>query len=153
MSTQYMTTAEENYTATLHGYSVKDKSADYTWNDSFSSLPSIERKNLQQKVLRKFKGFFDHFDGNNAVVYFVVDDEPIEYAVPANLLKKNRINRDGQPFEYIEMEVYDSQNKTCQMVTQYRPLCSAEDCDRRPIEFDSETRQRLNDLLKKNDSI
>jgi hypothetical protein len=65
----------------------------------------LERgRKIKEKTYRKVRGILLGFFGEEAKVAFDVRGEPMEYWLPAKLLRKNGVTAEDQPFELVEGE-------------------------------------------------
>jgi hypothetical protein len=62
------------------------------------------RRKTKEKTHRKVRGILLGFFGEDAKVAFYVQGEPLEYWLPAKLLRKNGVTAEDQPFELVEGE-------------------------------------------------
>ena len=101
--------------------------------------------------MKKIKGFLIGFCDEIASVCFLCkkdgEEESFDYIVPARMLLKNGIKREGQPFEFIERERYNKKLKAFEQVYCYRPLCGENEFDRVRLTFSPEIQSKLDDLL------
>lgn len=101
--------------------------------------------------MKKIKGFLIGFCDESASVCFLCKkagkEESYDYIVPAHMLLKNGIKREGQPFEFIEGERYNKKLKAFEQFYCYRPIRAENDFKRVRLKFSPEIQSKLNDLL------
>ena len=101
--------------------------------------------------MKRIKGFLIGFCDESASVCFLCKkdgkEESFDYIVPAHMLLKNGIKKEGQPFELIEGERYNKKLKAFEQVYFYRPLCGENEFDRVRLTFSPEIQSKLDALL------
>ena len=108
-----------------------------------------------QKIIRKINGVLIRIDEDDAEVCFLNTkngkNETYNYIVPSRMLLKNGITKPEQPFEFIELERYNKEDKLLEHVFYYKPLCKENDFERTKLKLSDEYQIKLNDLLNNKD--
>ena len=106
-----------------------------------------EKPNLNRpRTIRRLEGFLVSLDGDEAVVCFVQNNQPVEMVIPSRPLMQNGIVVQYQPFEFSEQEVHC--NGYWQQVFLYKPLRDAKDKIMDSISLSEDARKKLDKLLK-----
>lgn len=102
-------------------------------------------KELQPRVMRRFRGFFIESQGFDAKVAFVVDGHTVPYYIPAKQLMKAGIASQNQPFQMDEVEIQTADEG---YIVGYRfmPLAQPSDAFVDVLKLDTE-RERKRDLI------
>lgn len=107
------------------------------------------------KIYRKINGILIRIDEDDAEVCFLNTkngkNETYNYIVPSRMLLKNGITKPGQPFEFIELERYNKEDKLLEHVFYYKPLCKENDFERTKLKLSDEYQIKLNNLLNNKD--
>jgi hypothetical protein len=91
------TYTERQSTTAIEGVRVKPPGA--------SAKQAQQSKHLRKRVLRRIRGFLIEEQGGEARVAFVENDQPIQYYLPSDRLRKSGIVAQNQPFEMDEVEI------------------------------------------------
>lgn len=105
---------------------------DQTENNTQNSISSISftqygfpHKSFRKKIVKKkYIAFLRSFekDGYDEIanVLFIDGSDGFDYKLPAGILRKNKIERSGQPFEYIESELFSLELNAWVNVCEYK---------------------------------
>jgi|LakMenEpi03Aug12_release.lakeMendotaPanAssembly.Ray.scaffolds.fasta_scaffold498891_2 hypothetical protein len=90
---------------------------------SHNAIRSRAKSTTNRRTVRRLKGFLIEFNGEEARVGFLNDNQVVEYFLPARYLKESKITEPGQPFE---MDEYEEKRATgFSTGTEFKPIASA----------------------------
>lgn len=102
-----------------------------------------EKKEIR-KVIKRLRGVVQSFESESAVVLLVEKGIPYRYSLPKKLLTNGGVESIDQPFELDIGECISPEYYQYQLI---RPMASQDDAYTEGIDFDDETRTKLNELL------
>ena len=114
------------------------------------SVVSRPRAGVTTRVKKKLQGILVSFSGDEALVMFDSNGQGIEYWLPAELLRKNGVTVNDQPFELIESEITDGQEFLLQ--SRIAPLAAASSGTIEPLALSKAYKAKRDFLLKKSKS-
>jgi hypothetical protein len=114
------------------------------------SVVSRSRAGVTTRVKKKLQGILVSFSGDEALVMFDSNGQGIEYWLPAELLRKNGVTVNDQPFELIESEITDGQEFLLQ--SRIAPLAAASSGTIEPLALSKAYKAKRDFLLKKSKS-
>jgi hypothetical protein len=126
---------------------VESSAAHRVEQSSLARLAGLEqRRNIKQKTYRKVRGILLGFFGEEAKVAFDVRGEPLEYWLPAKLLRKNGVTMEDQPFELIEGE--RQLGTSVEFYTHIMALADASSSTMEPLPLEKSYEAKLKYILK-----
>ncbi|HEV3208972.1 MAG TPA: hypothetical protein VGY91_01800 [Chthoniobacterales bacterium] len=105
-----------------------------------------QRRSIKQKTYRKARGILLGFFGEEAKVAFDVRGQPLEYWLPAKLLRKNGVTMEDQPFELIEGE--RQLGTSVEFYTHIVALADASSSTMEPLALEKSYEAKLKFILK-----